>query len=147
MNPSGELNPYAAPSPGSDVPGVGSGVGSIALNPELRALIGKTAMFMVVAGGLQLFASAIGLVRSLISSTSIGWENFVGFGVATVIPVFLLIAGLNLRALAQPSIDDRVILANGLRHLKVALMIKGIAMISVIILVILSVVFAVGMAA
>jgi hypothetical protein len=125
-------NPYAAPSAGAEV---GRGR-SFALSDELRKLISTTATLMIVGGILQMIP---GVAQLLTSGFAVA--NLVSLALFGVIPLFVTIAGFSLRSLAKPG-DDLGALLSGFRQLYVAFLIKGVVLLTMVGLMVLSLLFA-----
>jgi hypothetical protein len=125
-------NPYAAPTAGAEV----GGKRSFALADEVRRLISTTATLMIVAGILQIIP---GIARLVIDGFS-AW-GLLSISLFGIIPAFTAIAGFSLRTLNQPG-DDLGALLSGFRQLFVAFLIKGIVLLTVIGLMLLSLAFA-----
>jgi hypothetical protein len=125
-------NPYAAPSAGAEV-GPGR---SFALADELRRLIASTATLMIVGGTLQMIPGVAQLLMGGFSAV-----NLVSLALFGVIPLFVTIAGFSLRRLGKPG-DDLGALLGGFRQLYVAFLIKGIVLLTMVTLMVLSLMFA-----
>lgn len=130
--PHDPANPYAAPSAGAEV-GRGS---SFAITDEVRKLISTTATLMIVGGILQMIP---GVARLFTTEFSV--PNLVFLAVFGVIPAFVTIAGFSLRSLGKPG-DDLGSLLAGFRQLYVAFLIKGIVLLAVVGLTVLSLLLA-----
>jgi hypothetical protein len=120
-----EVNPYAAPQAGTES---GGAEPSLRLGEDIRKLIATTALLMIISGCLQLIPGVAGLITQGIGFESLG--NAVLFG---VVPAFAAIAGVSLRGVAEPG-EDRATLLAGLRQLYVAYLVKGIALILILVL-------------
>lgn len=121
-------NPYAAPTAGAEA----GGKRSVGLADEVRKLISTTAILMIVAGILQMIPGVAGLAVDGFSAGSVVRVALFG-----VIPAFTAIAGFSLRTLNQPG-DDLGALLSGFRQLFVAFLIKGIVLLTVVGLTLLS---------
>ena len=121
-------NPYTAPSVGAEA----GGTRGFAITDEVRKLIATTASLMIAAGIIQLMSGVLGLVLSGVSKASA--LNVVLFG---IVPAFTAIAGFSLRNLGKPG-DDLGSLLAGLRQLHIAFLVKGIALLLVVGVVLLS---------
>lgn len=130
-------NPYTAPVQGGES---STGV-NFALTFEQRRLVAGTAVLMIVAGALQLFAAVVNLIVA-----GLDLRSGIIAAITVAVPALTLVAGVSLRKLQSAS-DDRDALMAGLRSLTVATAIKGIALMILValgILMVLAVVFGIG---
>jgi hypothetical protein len=115
-------NPYASPS--EDAQRQNSA--KFTLDEEQRKIISSTATLMIVAGILQILVTLLDALRSGGSKVEVMLE----IGMFGVVPAFLVIAGFSLRsAAAQGSVES---LLSGFRQLYVAFLVKGLAMLLVL---------------
>ncbi len=117
-----EANPYAAPSAGAE-----EVTTRFSLDDDQRKLITTTATLMMVAGLVQIVPTLIGLVRDGLSVESVVVTALFG-----VVPVFVAIAGFSLRGAAKDGSLEALL--TGVRQLHVAFLVKGIAMITIMVL-------------
>jgi hypothetical protein len=118
-------NPYAAPARGSEH---APGPGAFKLSDELRRQIGGVAKLMLVAAGLQIASSIIGLIRGGISA-----ETVAVAAIAGVVPLFVMLGGITLLGISsRDEGNDLPGLLTGFRQLQVAYVIKGVALLLVI---------------
>lgn len=125
---SDDQNPYAAPTAGGDL----GGKRGFAMSDEVRKLIATTATLMIVAGLVQLMSGAVTLISQGFSPE--GWISVALFG---VVPAFTAIAGFSLRAVGKPG-DDLGSLLAGFRQLHVAFLVKGIVLLLILGIILLS---------
>ncbi|MFV8750678.1 hypothetical protein ACNOYE_09000 [Nannocystaceae bacterium ST9] len=117
-------NPYAAPTAGSEH----ARASGYRLSDELRSQIAGVAKLMLVAGGLQISSSTLGLIRDGISI-----ETGVVAGIAGVVPLFVMMAGITLLGIAGAGPrDDLATLNQGFRQLSVAFVVKGVVLLLII---------------
>lgn len=117
-------NPYAAPSVAADAPASGR---SFVLSDEVRSLVARTSMVMMIAASLQLVSRAIDLFTTDFDELDAALTALLG-----VVPVFVLLAGVALRRMATPG-DDHNALLTGLRRLHVVFFIKGLILLLLVI--------------
>lgn len=119
-----DINPYAAPSADADAAASGR---TLVLSEEVRQLVARTSMLMIVAACIEMASSTI----DLILGGEITRVTVVTSMVFLVVPVFVLMAGLSLRRMAAPG-DDHAALQIGLRNLWVVFLLKGAALLLVL---------------
>ncbi|MFO7564052.1 MAG: hypothetical protein R6X02_15505 [Enhygromyxa sp.] len=112
-----DFNPYSAPSAAADAPALGR---SFELSDEVRRLVARTSMVMIIAASLQLASRVIDLFTTEFDEFDVALTALLG-----VVPVFILLAGAALRRMATPG-DDQNALLTGLRRLHVVFFIKGL---------------------
>jgi hypothetical protein len=114
-------NPYASPSDAAQR----SHSAKFTLDDEQRKLISSTATLMIAAGIVQLLVTMIDALRAGFTG-----ESLVEAALFGVVPAFIAIAGFSLRsAAAQGSVEA---LLSGFRQLYVAFLVKGVMMLLVI---------------
>jgi hypothetical protein len=114
-------NPYASPSEAAQ----GQHSAKFTLDDEQRKLISSTATLMIVAGIVPLLVNLVDLVRAGFTIDAV--IEAVVFG---VVSAFVAIAGFSLRSAAvEGSLEA---LLSGFRQLHVAFLVKGVMMLLVI---------------
>jgi hypothetical protein len=109
-----DVNPYAAPSTEAGPAGR-----TLVLADEVRRMLVRTSMLMIVAACIEMAATTLDLLTGEISKVTIATT-----AVFLLLPMFVLLAGASLRRLSKPG-DDHAALQIGLRNLFVVYAIKG----------------------
>lgn len=109
-------NPYAPPRADTQQHSV-----RFALSDEQAKLITTTATLMIVGGAVQLLVVLAALIEGELALARVAVAAIIA-----VIPAFIAIAGFSLRSAAQDGSLDGLLA--GIRQLRVAFLVKGVAL-------------------